>query len=130
MAKTNNTVRQLVFEANHQIYGLSGDMIKLEVIQNAVAQLMDRIDEITYKKWDEDPAMARLSINEIKDTVRLIDMAFYPLFSSLNEGAKKLDNHSNELFDIIVKQGDKTQIGEMDDKKSPFRHGNDVKDNQ
>lgn len=100
------TVRNLAFETSHQTYALSAAMINLEAIQGAVSQLMERIDEITYKKWDEDPGMARLSIREIKDTVRLIDMAFNPLFCSLNEDVKKLENHSNELFNIIVKQGE------------------------
>lgn len=119
------TVRHLVFEINHQTYEFSGDMIGLEVIQKAVAQLIERIDEITYKKWDEDPEMARLSISEIKDSVRLIDMAFHPLYSSINEGVQKLESYSDELFSIIVKQGE-----ELADKKSSLRHGNDEKSNQ
>lgn len=117
--ETREIVRNLVFETNHQTYELSTDMIKLEVIQNAVSRLLERIDEITYKKWNEDPAMARLSIDEIKDTVRLIDMAFYPLFLSLNKDVNELDTRTNKLFDILVKRADKTQVVELDDKKGP-----------
>lgn len=106
----NETVRELVFESNHQIFGISSDMIKLEVIQNSIAQLMDRIDEITHKGWDRELGMANLSIKEIEKTVRLIDMAFYPLFSSLSENVKKLEKQSSELFDALVKQND--QISE------------------
>ncbi|MED0665678.1 hypothetical protein P4T04_05020 [Bacillus badius] len=103
-AKKKEVVRNLVSETSHQAYELSANMINLEVIQGAVAKLMERIDEITYKKWNEDPTMARLSIDEIKDTVRMIDMAFYPLFLSLNKNINKLETHSSELFNIFVKQ--------------------------
>lgn len=110
--KVRSTTKHLAFETNHKAYELSAGMIDLEVIQGAVAKLMEKIDDITYKKWDEDPSLARLSIGEIKDTVRLIDMAFYPLFSTLNENVEKLDTYSNELLDIIVNQG------ELDAKKA------------
>ena len=125
MEKTSCAVKHLVFETNHQAYELSADMIKLEVVQNAIGKLMERIDEITYNKWNEDPSMARLSIDEIKDTVRLIEMAFYPLYLSLNAGVNKLDSHTSELFDIFAKRAEIIQVGELDDKKSPKRHGND-----
>lgn len=100
------TIRELVSETTSQAYVLSAAIINLEVIQDAVAQLTGRMDEITYKKWDEDPGMARLSLREIKDRVRLIDLAFNPLFCSLNEDVKKLETQSSKLFDIIVKQGE------------------------
>ena len=100
------TVRHLVFETNHEAYALSANMENLEVIQTTVAQLLQRIEDITYKKWDEDPAMAQLSICEIKNTVRLIDMAFNPLFSTINEDVEKLSTHTNELFNILIKQAD------------------------
>lgn len=101
-----NTVRKLVSETNNQSFALSSEMINLGVIQDAVANLMDRIDDIKHKKWDEEPTMARLSIDEISSTVRLIDMAFQPLFLSLNKNINELENHASELFDIIVKQGE------------------------
>lgn len=110
--KGKNTVRELVSETSNQSFALSSEMINLEVIQDAVAKLMERIDEIKHKKWDEEPTMARLSIDEISSTVRLIDMAFQPLFLSLNKNINELEIHASELFDIITRQG------EIDTKKA------------
>ncbi|MGE7943085.1 hypothetical protein ACQKNB_13445 [Lysinibacillus xylanilyticus] len=68
-------------------------MIQLEVIP--VARFLERIDDIVHKGWDKDRGMACLAIDEIRDTVRLIDMGFYPLFK--------------ELFDTVIKSESEVQ---------------------
>ncbi|MGE7954416.1 hypothetical protein [Lysinibacillus xylanilyticus] len=70
-------------------------MIQLEVIQGAVARLLERIDDIVHKGWDKDRGMACLAIDEIRDTVRLIDMGLHPLFK--------------ELFDTVIKSESEVQ---------------------
>lgn len=52
--------------------------------------------------------MSYLSINEIRDTVRLIDMGFYPLFKEMAKEVKAINIHSEELFNTVVK-GDSEQ---------------------
>lgn len=81
---------------------LEVQMIKMEAIQGGVSRLMDRIDEITYKGWDKEQAMAYLSIEEIKDTVRLLDMAFQPLFKSVSESVNEIRTSSLELHEKVV----------------------------
>lgn len=99
---------ELGFETKEQSSVLSANMKKLEVIQNAVSQLMDRIDEIIYKGWDKDLGMAYLSIGEIERTVRLIDMAFYPLFKEMSNEVRSLENTTDQLFSMIKEKDEKT----------------------
>lgn len=96
-------VKSLVHENSCNAYNLSAQMIQLEVVKNAVSRLMEKIDEITYKGWDKDPGMSYLSINEIRDTVRLIDMGFYPLFKEMAKEVEAINIHSEELFNTVVK---------------------------
>ncbi|MFC9541508.1 hypothetical protein ACFTQ7_16760 [Lysinibacillus sp. NPDC056959] len=77
-------------------------MIQLEVLKNAVSRLRERIDEIVFKGWDKDPGMSYLSINEIKDTVRLIDMGFYPLYKEMAKEVGAINIHSDALFDTVI----------------------------
>lgn len=102
--KKIETVESLAFETNHHAYNLSAEMMNLEVIYKAVMDLDDRIEEIVHKGWDDDITMARLSIGEIKDSVRLVSMAFHPLLTFMRENVKGLENHSSELFKIIRDQ--------------------------
>ncbi|KMN41373.1 hypothetical protein [Lysinibacillus sp. LK3] len=96
-------LQSVVEENSGNVYNLSAQMIQLEVVKNAVSRLMERIDEITYKGWDKDPGMSYLSINEIRDTVRLIDMGFYPLFKEMAREVEAINIHSEELFNTVVK---------------------------
>lgn len=96
-------LKMVVQENDADVYCLTAEMIKLEVVQYAVAQLMESIDEIKHNKWNEDPGMARLSIDEVERKVRLIDMAFYPLFKTIKETVDKVGIHSKELFDMVAR---------------------------
>lgn len=96
-------VKSLVHENSHNAYNLSAQMIQLEVIQGAVARLMNRIDEITHKGWDKDRGIACLVIEEVRDTVRLIDMGFYPLFKEMSGEVNALNIHAHELYDAVIK---------------------------
>jgi len=71
---------------------------KLEVIQGAVARLLERIDDIVHKGWDKDRGMACLAIDEIRDTVRLIDMGFHPLFKELIDTVIKSESEVQALL--------------------------------
>ncbi|MEK5080489.1 hypothetical protein MKX73_16395 [Solibacillus sp. FSL W7-1436] len=82
-------------------------MIQLDTIQDAIAKLMERIDEIKYKGWDQDGGMAFLSIGEIERTVRLIDMAFLPLKNEMKESVSELNKTSSMTFDIVMKENKK-----------------------
>lgn len=64
---------------------------------------MDRIDEIVHKGKDKEIGIAYMAIDEIRDTVRLIDMGFYSLFKEMSEEVKILNIHANELFETVVK---------------------------
>lgn len=101
--QTQQILKTVVQENSHSVYGLSAQMIQLEVIQEAVARLMDRIDEIVHKGWDKDRGMAYMAIDEIRDTVRLIDMGFFPLFKEMSKEVDTLKMHAEELFDTVVK---------------------------
>lgn len=96
-------VKTLVRNTNHEAYNLSAQMIELKVVQGAVAQLIDRLDEIEYKGWLKEHGAAILTFGEIRDTVRLIDMGFYPLYTKMQEAVNALNESSSELFDMIVK---------------------------
>lgn len=71
-------------------------------LQVAVARLLERIDDITYKGWDKDRGMAYLAIDEIRDTVRLIDMAFFPLFKEMSKEVDTLNTYAQELHDTVI----------------------------
>ncbi|MGE7954498.1 hypothetical protein [Lysinibacillus xylanilyticus] len=101
--QTQHILETVVHENSGNVYNLSAQMIQLEVIQGAVARLLERIDDIVHKGWDKDPGMSYLSINEIKDTVRLIDMGFYPLFKEMAQEVEAINIHSEELFNTVVK---------------------------
>ncbi|AHN24219.1 hypothetical protein T479_12045 [Lysinibacillus varians] len=109
--QTQNVLETVVLETSNSVYGLSAQMIQLEVVQGAVARLIERIDDITSKKWHEDKGMAYLSILEIQDTVRLIDMGFLPLFKEISEEVKTLNIHADELYETVIKRESK-QLGQ------------------
>lgn len=96
-------LKTVVKENSNTAYGLSAQMVQLEVIQGAVARLLERIDEIVHNGWDKDRGMACLAIDEIKDTVRLIDMGFHPLFKEMSEEISTLNIYAQELHDTVIK---------------------------
>lgn len=101
--QTQLTLEKVLIRSNNNIYSLSAQMTQLEVLQGAIARLMDRIDEIVHNGWNKDRGMAYLAIDEIQDTVRLIDMGFNPLFKEMSEEIKTLNIHADELNKIVLK---------------------------
>ena len=55
---TQHILETVVQENSHSVYGLSAQMIQLEVVQGAVAGLLERIEDITDKGWHKDSGMA------------------------------------------------------------------------
>jgi len=88
-------------------------MIQLEVVQGAVARLMDKIDDITDKGWHEDRGMACVSILEIQDIVRLIDMAFRPLFIEMLQDVDTLNIHAKDLYQTVIKMNQSNQVKQL-----------------
>lgn len=103
--QTQNVLETVVHDNNHSAYELSAQKIQLEVIQGAVARLLDRIDEIVYNGWDKDRGLAYVAIDEIRDTVRLIDMGFCPLTKSIGQSIEGVNKTSDKLFELIVSKG-------------------------
>ncbi len=94
----------LAQDNSSDVYELNAQMIQLEAVQIAIAQLMERIDEITHKKWHEDRGMAYMSIIEIERTVRLIDLGFYSLYTKMKERVGSLEESSNKILEIVVNE--------------------------
>jgi len=103
-------LEKVVLENSNNASGLSVQMIDLRVVQQGVANLMNRIDEITENRWHEDRGMAYLSIQEIQDTVRLIDMAFYPLFKRMEDEVKTINSHAQELYEKVIKNDAQQEV--------------------
>lgn len=100
--QTHNLLEKAVLESNNNVYSLSAQIVQLRVVQQATSHLMDKIDEITHKGWHENSGMAYASILEIQDTLRLIDMAFNPLFKEMSEEVKTLNIHAQELYETVI----------------------------
>ncbi|MFS0819038.1 hypothetical protein ABC382_19225 [Lysinibacillus sp. 1P01SD] len=96
-------VKSLVHENSCNAYNLSAQIIQLEVVQGAVARLIERLDDIVYKGWHKKPGMACVAIEELRDTVRLIDMGFNPLFKDMSEEVKTLNIHADKLYETVIK---------------------------
>lgn len=96
-------VKSLVHENSCNAYNLSAQIIQLEVVQGAVARLIERLDDIVYKGWHKKPGMACVAIEELRDTVRLIDMGFNPLFKNMSEEVKTLNIHADKLYETVIK---------------------------
>lgn len=107
MQQPTQQIISLVQDIEHNSFELNVQMIKLNTVQDAIAQLMMRIDEIKYNGWDQDSGMALLSIGEIERTVRLIDMAFLPLKEEMREIVSELNKTSSKAFDLVVRENKK-----------------------
>ncbi|TQR27192.1 hypothetical protein C7Y47_23525 [Lysinibacillus sphaericus] len=110
MQHTQQTLRTVAHDNSSNAYILSAQMIQLEVVQGAVARLMDRIDEITHNGWDKNPGMACCAIDEIRDTVRLIDMALFPLYKEMSEEVKTLNIHAQNLYDTVIGESEAQSV--------------------
>ncbi|WP_225340651.1 hypothetical protein [Lysinibacillus capsici] len=103
MQQHTQQLETLIHSNSHEVYCLSSQMIQLKVIQGAVALLLERIEDIVQKGRHEDRGgLAALVILEIMDTVRLIDMGFYPLYTTLQETVNTIEGISSELFNTVV----------------------------
>lgn len=107
MEQVATKVKSLVYENSCNVYNLSVQMIQLEVVQGAVARLIEKLDDMVYKGWHKEPGMARLAIEELRDTVRLIDTGFNPLFKDMSEEVKTLNIHADKLFETVIKSEEK-----------------------
>lgn len=101
--QTQHLLKDVAHKNSHTTYNLSAQMIELAVVQGAVGRLLEKLDEIKFKGWDNDPGMAYLSLGEIRDSVRLIDMAFRPLFQEISEDVNTVEKHAETLFNAVVK---------------------------
>ncbi|MEK5331048.1 hypothetical protein [Lysinibacillus sp. FSL W8-0992] len=110
--QTHHTLKTVVQENNHSAYELSAQMVQLEVIQGAVARLLDRVDDIVHNGWSKDRGLAYMAIDEIRDTVRLIDIGFCPLTKSIGESIKGVNKTSDKLFELIVSKGSSDESGD------------------
>lgn len=100
MQKLSQQIEDLITTCEMESSDLEVDMTRLGAIQGAVARLMTDIDEIQFKGWDMDATAARISISEIERTVRLIDMAFYPLFKEVNGKVRELYESCSKLYKL------------------------------
>ncbi len=100
---TQHTLRTIAHENNSNASNLFAQLIQLKTVQNEVARLLNKLDDITHKGWHEDRGMACISILQIQDTVRLIDMAFFPLFKDMSEEVDTLNIHAQELYETVIK---------------------------
>ncbi|MGE7945515.1 hypothetical protein [Lysinibacillus sp. NPDC093688] len=107
---TQHILETVAHENSSNVYNLSAQMIQLKTVQNEVARLLNKLDDITHKGWHENRGMACLSILEIQDTVRLIDMAFFPLFKDMSEEVDTLNIHAQELYEIVIKSESEQSI--------------------
>jgi len=104
---TLEDIKAVIAENTDAASVMAVQLIKLEVIQGAVANLMIDIDEITHKQQEKDVAFARMSIYEIQDKVRLIDMAFQPLLDQMRNEVRGLSSISKDLFGMSKNMTDK-----------------------
>lgn len=107
MQESKQVIRGLVQDIEHNSYELNAQMVQLDTVQSAVAQLMQRIEEIQHKGWDKERGMACYAFGEIEQTVRLIDMAFLPLKKEMRETVRELNKTSSKAFDLVVRENEK-----------------------
>ncbi|MGG2103908.1 hypothetical protein [Lysinibacillus pakistanensis] len=100
--QTQHTLRTVAHENSSNAYNLSAQMIQLKTVHNEVARLLNKLDDITHKGWHEDRGLACISILQIQDTVRLIDMAFFPLFKEMSQEVETLNIHAQELYETVI----------------------------
>ncbi|MEK4128580.1 hypothetical protein NYE67_02810 [Solibacillus sp. FSL W8-0474] len=107
MQQTIHQIKGLVQDIENSSYELNVQIIQLDAVQDAVAQLMDRIDEIKNNGWNQEKGMACMAIGEIERTVRLIDMAFLPLKREMDKTVKELDTSSKKAYKLFKEENEK-----------------------
>jgi len=90
-------MENLLFEVADNAWEIVVEMECLGAIRTAVNRLMGSIDETTLNNWHEDKAMARLTIIDMEQRVRLIELAFNPLFDKMRESAIALEGNIEQL---------------------------------
>lgn len=107
MQQTEPRIKGLIEDIEHNSYELNAQMVQLDTVQSAVAQLMQSIEEIQHKGWDKDRGIACYAFGEIEQTVRLIDMAFYPLKKEMSETVSELNKTSSKAFELVMRENKK-----------------------
>lgn len=92
----------VVHENNRTVRILSAQIHQLEVVKGSLGRLVERIDEIINRDWHEGGSISHISMNEIRDTACLIDIAFRPLCDEISEEFDNLEKYSGELYDAVI----------------------------
>lgn len=111
--KTKAEIENLIFENQSKASDIDVNMMQLEVIQVAVYKLMDHIDEMEHKNYFDNVYIAKRCLKEIQDKVRLIDMAFNPLFKEMNERVSTLNDIASELYELFKKKNERHNINHV-----------------
>ncbi len=92
-----------VLMQNHttEIMDLSIKMVYLEAIQNAVSQLMERVDEISANNWHIEHGVIYAVFIEIEKALRLIDFAFVSLYDRMDVKINSIKNNSVMITDMF-----------------------------
>ena len=90
-------MENLLFEVADSASGVVVGVEYLGAIRTAVNRLMESIDETIDNNWHEDRVVACLTIAEIEQRVRLIYLAFDPLFEKMSESVITLDRNIEQL---------------------------------
>ncbi|MFJ7371574.1 hypothetical protein ACIQVU_19410 [Lysinibacillus sp. NPDC098008] len=93
-------MEDLLFEAADNARSIVVELEHLNAIRIGVERLMERIEEVIYKKWHENMGVAQLTIIEMEQSVRLLDLAFNPLFEKMRERAITLDENIEQLRNV------------------------------
>jgi len=55
--QTQHTLRTIAHENNSNVSNLFAQLIQLKTVQNEVARLLNKLDDITHKGWHKDHGM-------------------------------------------------------------------------
>ena len=98
-----NSLETLSHKNKNNAYQLTLNVSELKAIHGALDKLTEDVDNIVWNKWYEDRDTAFIALSEIQDTVRLISMAYRPLFKEVSNVVTELNINSQELHDTVVK---------------------------